>query len=454
MDMSATSDFGKHFHARSLGNCFGSSNGRAMLEVEYIRFCPSCLRECFHSPLFQLATVRKCPLHGCELLDACEHCGERVGKPGFDPRWFDVPLACLHCRQPFGGVHFADKALSGFVAGEEAFMSIEEWLQQFRPVQFIRTDQLGGEPWSPCDYKTICSCLVRLATEHSKTESWLDTDVPCTVSRRNKAERWGTHTFARQNRYVPLNHDFDAACGILKSINRYLSKQVRAICGHRKTALLPWRNADRPFRPVQPILTMSPDDCPCCAILDQWRAYAGKLIALRNHARAYGEPVYEVGLNDFRTPFSLEPRACAVALLSSFTWFASSLNRLLLQLSLNETQLWYAEEHKIVEFMRQRSALSLDVYRFNISPHGYVFSMHGEEVSLVYSLKHAFESLRACQALHHKGSLWPIDEIEAHTRFRTKRDDDWYITMSEYFQTRKNAPLLGRIPTQIPEIYG
>lgn len=82
-EISVTNDFAKHFHARSLSNCFGPNSGREMLAVKGIRFCPSCLRECFHSPLFQLETVRKCPVHGCELLDACEHCGAKIGMPEF-----------------------------------------------------------------------------------------------------------------------------------------------------------------------------------------------------------------------------------------------------------------------------------------------------------------------------------------------------------------------------------
>lgn len=155
-------------------------------------------------------------------------------------------------------------------------MNIEEWLQQLRSVQFLRAARLGGEPWSPRDYKSICDCLVHLATDASNAESWLDINFPFTVSNiQNEKERSAAYVFARKNRFVPLNQDLDAACGIAKSVNRYLSKRVKAICGHSRTAHLPWENAPRPFQPVQPILVMSPGDCPCCAILDQWRAYAG-----------------------------------------------------------------------------------------------------------------------------------------------------------------------------------
>lgn len=452
---SLTRDFAKHLSARSLSNCFGPNNGKEMLTVKAIRFCPSCLLECFHSPLFQLETVRKCPFHGCELLDACENCGTEIGSPELEPLRFDIPLACQHCQKPFCGPHFTDKALRGFVEGEETFMNIEEWLRQLRSVQFLRVTELGGEPWSPRDYKTICDGLVHLVTDASKVESWLDKNFSCAVSNlRNEEERSRTCVFARQNRYVPLNHDLEAACGIAKSLNRYLSKRVKAICGHPKTAHLPWENAPRPFQPVQPILIMSSSDCPCCAILDQWRAYAGKLIALRNLARHVGNPVYELGLNDFRTPFSLEPRTCAEALISSFTWFTRTLTKLLLQLSEQKTKLWYSEEHRRLEFVRRRKAISLDVYRFDIRPHGYVYSVQGEEVRLSYSLRHAFDSLRACQTLHHKGCIWPIDALATVDHSKIGLNDHWYVSMSEYLHTRQSSHSWAPIPTPIPSIYG
>lgn len=179
-----------------------------------------------------------------------------------------------------------------------------------------------------------------------------------------------------------------------------------------------------------------------------------KLIALRNLARHVGEPVYELGLNDFRTPFSLEPTACVEALISSFTWFTNSLTRLLLQFAGQGTQLWYAEEDKLREFVCRSKALSLDVYRFDIRPHGYVFSVRGVEVGLAYSLRHAFDSLSACQALYDKGSLWPVEGFETHQRSHMERDDDWYVPMSEYLHTRQSSHSWAPIPTPIPAIYG
>ncbi|MDO9196932.1 hypothetical protein [Rhodoferax sp.] len=350
-----TKEFAEHLQNRSLRNCFGSSTGSAMLGVRYIRFCPSCLRECFHSPVFQLASVKRCPLHECELLVACEHCGNAIGRPAFNPWEFRHPLACPNCHRSFAGEHNADSALSGFAVGKETFSGLEHWMRRLRSVQFQHIAALGGEPFCRIDYRTICAELVVLTGASQNSERWLDREAPLAIiERRDKTQFSRTQKFSCKRFALPLKPDFIAACAIAKSLNRHISKRVRAICGHQRTTHLPWENALRPFAPVQPVLLMSPRDCPCCAILDQWRAYAGKLLALRDRERSWKQPeVYERGLGDFRSMFTLEPGACASALLSSFTWFASALNRVVQVLAERESEFWYDNEEHF--FARNRA---------------------------------------------------------------------------------------------------
>ena len=42
----------------------------------FIRICPACLREGFHSALFSLRLLGSCPIHRCEFVDSCL-CGQR-----------------------------------------------------------------------------------------------------------------------------------------------------------------------------------------------------------------------------------------------------------------------------------------------------------------------------------------------------------------------------------------
>jgi hypothetical protein len=443
-DKKLTREFGAHFKARSLDNCFGSFNGRMMSKAEDIRYCPACLRECFHSPLFQLANVTKCPLHGNKLISKCQHCGHNIGKPTFNIEIFNFPLMCMHCKQPFCGVNCADKVFNGFTDGEPTFSFLEEWLKQLSLVQFIRTDELGGQPGSPRNYKTICDSLVGLAIDNSivNPPTWLDMDFPFIKYRlRNESHFMGIADFALHNRAVPLEHDFDLACRIAKSLNHYLSRKIRAICGHRKTSNLTWEFANRPFQRAQPMLKIAQGDCPCCAVLDQWRAYTGKLIALRDLARSFGRPVYEWEFGDFRILYSLEPRECAEALISSFSWFACALSRVLLQLSGHQPHSEHLEQYQFLDFTAHITALPLDVYRFDICSQGYVLINQSEEITLAYSLEHAFESLRTCMALYRNrvGLFWSIDEVNAHKHIRGIRGDDWYVKMSTYIHTRRDA---------------
>lgn len=451
-----TKEFAIHCQSRSLPSCFGPSTGNAMLKVRSIRFCPSCLRECFHSPLFQLANVNRCPLHECELLVACEQCGNAIGRPAFNPREFRHPLACPNCNRSFAVALNAESALSGFAAGKEMFSGLEHWMRRFRSIQFQQISALGGEPWSPLDYRTICAELAVFTGTPPNTPRWLDREAPLAIiDRRDKTQFSRSEKFASERFLLPLKPDFVAACAIAKSLNRHISKRVRAICRHRRTTHLPWENAPHSFAPVQPVLLMSPHDCPCCAILDQWRAYAGKLLALRDRAQSWNAPaIYEWHLGDFRIAFSLEPGTCASALLSTFTWFASALNRVVQVLAERETKFWYDNE---MEFCNRRrlncNVLPLDVHRFAIKPHGYEFSTLNENILLMYSLEHALKSLEASYTLYKNGVYWLRKESDANERSMHDRENDWYIPMSLYFQTRQAYSQWINVPSPLPLSY-
>ncbi len=66
----------------------------APLRDVQVRFCPRCLRAGFHSVLFQLAGLDRCPWHGSRLCTECEACH----RPFVDLR--DVAVggfSCPHC---------------------------------------------------------------------------------------------------------------------------------------------------------------------------------------------------------------------------------------------------------------------------------------------------------------------------------------------------------------------
>ncbi|QSI31074.1 hypothetical protein GNX71_16440 [Variovorax sp. RKNM96] len=446
-------NFAQHFRARSLSSCFGPNTGGEMLAVRTVRFCPECLRACFHSPVFQLACIKRCPLHRCELVAACPRCGGAVGQPMFDPAWVRHPLACECCRAPFADDHLVERALSGFAAGELVFGQLEAWMTRLRTFQFVSARSIGQEPVAPRDYKTICAGIAHHARGPTHSKSWLDREFPCKpLLRRRESELSALERFANDQHLRPINPDLDVACAIAKSMNHQLSRRLRAICGHRHTMRLNWEGAARQFSHLQPVLLMSPRDCPCCAILDQWRAYAGKVLALRNRAREPGKPLYERHVGDFRVAYSLEPAEFANALLSSFTWFAAALGRVVQYYAGVNTQLWYPNEE---EFFAHRlidcNVMPLEADRFHIAVSGYFFSENGERICFAYSIDHAFRSLKKCHQLFLKRKYWMALSSDKSRRNRDR--NDWYMHMSDYLQTRFASTQLIEVPNPCPQAF-
>src|SRR5205085_11808650 len=44
------------------------------LTSEILRFCPICLRNGFHSSLYQLLFLTRCPMHGDQIVTCCSQC--------------------------------------------------------------------------------------------------------------------------------------------------------------------------------------------------------------------------------------------------------------------------------------------------------------------------------------------------------------------------------------------
>jgi hypothetical protein len=66
-------------------------------ESEVFRYCPQCLLEGFHTPLFQLTHVRMCPNHELPLKTECPNCQVPIAK---QPARFLLksPYQCNNCK--------------------------------------------------------------------------------------------------------------------------------------------------------------------------------------------------------------------------------------------------------------------------------------------------------------------------------------------------------------------
>lgn len=75
-----------------------------LLASDYdLRYCETCLFEGFHSLLFQIEGLVKCPRHGTALRSTCPCCNRATIGLSLEPRFFEKPFCCPQCQHPFAG---------------------------------------------------------------------------------------------------------------------------------------------------------------------------------------------------------------------------------------------------------------------------------------------------------------------------------------------------------------
>lgn len=68
-----------------------------------LRYCPECMRHGYHSPIYQVDLIERCPLHDCMLNDMCPHCGKPTPYFELTPKLLKNPMGCIWC-----GTHWVD----------------------------------------------------------------------------------------------------------------------------------------------------------------------------------------------------------------------------------------------------------------------------------------------------------------------------------------------------------
>lgn len=76
--------------------------GSLIIDANNLHNCPECLRKGYHTAIFQLRALARCPLHGCKLTDRCPHCGATLPL-ALDRYSAKFPFACVRCRELLAG---------------------------------------------------------------------------------------------------------------------------------------------------------------------------------------------------------------------------------------------------------------------------------------------------------------------------------------------------------------
>lgn len=75
---------------------FDIAPGSVLDSSDCLRWCVTCMRSGFHSPLFQLGPTRSCPIHGHMLVDRCPACSRTIPYK-LTKAFSQHPFACPHC---------------------------------------------------------------------------------------------------------------------------------------------------------------------------------------------------------------------------------------------------------------------------------------------------------------------------------------------------------------------
>lgn len=70
---------------------------------KYLRICPLCFEEGYHSPIFQVLSLPTCPIHSVLLTETCCSCGKKLPQYKFSRELFDQPYICHSCGDYIAG---------------------------------------------------------------------------------------------------------------------------------------------------------------------------------------------------------------------------------------------------------------------------------------------------------------------------------------------------------------
>lgn len=406
--------FSDHMKERSISNLFGDAVDKLFSEVFIFRYCPECLKEIFHSPVFYFSCATHCPVHLVPLISGSQTGKNSIGSTRILPEIFKTPLKFV-CN----GIEFSQAPFSGRAAGEGQMASpvweaIEQWLRRLQNWRFDGIHFRNGQysNFKTIVYDAIFETMVLLC-EPPSNNGWLkyqNSTIYVTKSQYMEA----SEEYWRGRECLSLNEDVDSACKIIKSIGRHLQKKVRAYCGHKGNGCLSWAVLGD-----HPSLLMDSNHCPYCSALIQWRAYAGKLLGLRAWVRERRRPLYDLS-QFFRIDYSVDINICAEVALSSFTWFAVALARKLEAIQSSSGRMTFVNEELHIQQCKKWDAYDLPVQKHEFQFKGVRFkNICGESSYFRFSLRFAFNELGKC-----KNGVKPFG-------WGSRRNHDmWYIESS------------------------
>ena len=107
-----------------------------------LRICPVCIAAGYHSAVFSIALLMRCPIHGCEFVDRCR-CGCRI-EGCIDPAALGLAGYCACGRTAFFTRETCRRPTMAR-AETDALQPVVAWLERLATVSRPRFDAVGSQ---------------------------------------------------------------------------------------------------------------------------------------------------------------------------------------------------------------------------------------------------------------------------------------------------------------------
>lgn len=421
-----------------------------------VRYCPLCLKACFHTPLFQFPVVLTCPHHGVPLMNRCPHCGKPIAtlasKPGSDQALF----CCVACGAPFvPSSHLTYNVLFGVRGAQTDFDEAHRIVAGLCAVDVTKiSTPLSLRDGRGDDFvRLYVHSLFAVAHPGGVKPPWLlglpsDVNLHPVVPKKPAASVVEGSEENDRTHKSTLHQRLHELAQVVRSLDRELSRRVKAVCGHVHQRPLQFQSESIPFSGKEFSLVMRAHECPCCAALTWWRAhfrtYFGFKLHFSDAANAPSLADHASWLGDL---LPLEPDVLARDALALFAglaaqmweWLSPASHRhdvpnVMYQAVSARKELGNAGHRlreRIEEHKSGSDALDLPLLRHHFVVPELQCSRGQERYRVFYSLGQGIEYLKLCHHLRQQGALWKCEFDWLDKAKKSKQRDRWYMDLAK-----------------------
>lgn len=424
-----------------------------LADEQSVRYCPLCLKSCFHTLLFQFPVVLNCPHHGAPLVNRCKHCGKPIATLASEPGRDQALFCCAACGTPFvPSSQLTYNVLFGVPDAQTDFDEAHRIVAGMCSVDVINiSNTMSLRDGTGDDFvRLYAHALFAVAHPGGIKPPWL-LGLPSEVNRcpvvPNKSPAPVVEEDDRAQK-TTLHQRLHELAQVVRSIDRELSRRVRAVCRHVHQSPLRFQSESIPFSGQEFSLVMGAHDCPCCAVLTWWRAHFRTYFGFELHfADAANSPLladHGFWLGDL---LPLEPDVLARDARTLFAGLAAQMwewlspekkrpdvARVMYEAVSARKELLragYRLRGRIEQHKCGSDALDLPLLRHHFVVPELQCSRGQERYRVSYSLGQGIEYLKCCHHLRQQGALWKCDYYWRDDPASSKRRDRWYMDLAK-----------------------